>query len=599
MDQVEEIKQKIDIVSLINEYVPLKKAGRNFKANCPFHQEKTPSFMVSSELQIYKCFGCGETGDVFSFLQKHEGMDFAEALRFLADRVGIKLKSFDSKAQDEKERFYSLNSYTNKFYQYFLFNHPIGKKALDYLRSERGLRDETIKKFQIGFAPDIRGVLKKFLVDKKKFFPKDIERAGTIYFKGSDLVDRFRGRVTFPLFDHRGNILGFSGRILPGVSKEMAKYINSPETPIYHKSNVLFGLNFSKEDIKSSGFVIVTEGELDMISPWQEGFKNIVAIKGSALTEEQVRLLSRFTKRLVLALDSDIAGNMAARRGIVIAQKQGMEISVARFGKYKDPDEAVRGDRKYFSECITKAIGVWDFLIESVFEKNDSSTGDGKAKISNEIIPVLSSIPDKIVQAHYIEKVARKLNVPLEAVYKQIEEVSQEERETQRIVELPKKPEKTRRQLVEERFLTLAFQSDPKVLLKNHIFNLVQTPLPRRLLEEYRKYSEKEDKFSASKFTEKLPKELLEGYADMALKDLEGLTEDGQALEKEIKLVLKELEVMDIRHKLEELGVKIRDLEEKKDFDKLTKSQQKFKELALKLSKYEENSSRGIILQEV
>jgi len=599
MDQVEEIKQKIDIVSLINEYVPLKKAGRNFKANCPFHQEKTPSFMVSSELQIYKCFGCGETGDVFSFLQKHEGMDFAEALRFLADRVGIKLKSFDSKAQDEKERFYSLNSYTNKFYQYFLFNHPIGKKALDYLRSERGLRDETIKKFQIGFAPDIRGVLKKFLVDKKKFFPKDIERAGTIYFKGSDLVDRFRGRVTFPLFDHRGNILGFSGRILPGVSKEMAKYINSPETPIYHKSNVLFGLNFSKEDIKSSGFVIVTEGELDMISPWQEGFKNIVAIKGSALTEEQVRLLSRFTKRLVLALDSDIAGNMAARRGIVIAQKQGMEISVARFGKYKDPDEAVRGDRKYFSECITKAIGVWDFLIESVFEKNDSSTGDGKAKISNEIIPVLSSIPDKIVQAHYIEKVARKLNVPLEAVYKQIEEVSQEERETQRIVELPKKPEKTRRQLVEERFLTLAFQSDPKVLLKNHIFNLVQTPLPRRLLEEYRKYSEKEDKFSASKFTEKLPKELLEGYADMALKDLEGLTEDGQALEKEIKLVLKELEVMDIRHRLEELGVKIRDLEEKKDFDKLTKSQQKFKELALKLSKYEENSSRGIILQEV
>lgn len=600
MDQVEEVKQKTDIVSLINEYVLLKKAGRNFKANCPFHQEKTPSFIVSPELQIYKCFGCAETGDVFSFLEKQDGMDFAEALRFLAERVGVKLKSFKSGEESEKEKLYSLNYNTNNYYQYFLLKHSVGKKALDYLKNNRGLKEETIKAFKMGFSPNVRGVIKKFLVDKKKFYPKDIEKAGTIYFSGNEIVDRFRGRVTFPLFDHRGNIVGFSGRILPWEGKELAKYINSPETPIYHKSNVLFGLNFSKEEIKKAGYAIVTEGELDVVSPWQAGFKNIIAIKGSALTEEQVRLLYRFTKRIVLALDSDIAGDMAARRGIVIAQKQGFEITVARFGKFKDPDDVVRADPKYFEQCIKEAVGVWDFLIDSVFEKNDSKTGEGKQKISNEIVPILASIPDKIVQAHYIEIVSRKLNVPPEAVYEQVEGTKDTfKKDEEKIVTLPKKLEKTRRQLVEERLLTLAFQAEPEVLLNQKILNLVQTPLPKRLLEEYISFFQKEKTFSSSKFTEKLPKELLEGYADMALKDLEGITEDPALLEKEMSLVLKELAVISIRHKLEKLGVKIRELEEKKEFNKLVKFQEKFRELAGKLSRYEDDSSRGIILQEI
>jgi len=600
MDQVEEVKQKVDIVSIINEYVPLKKAGRNFKANCPFHQEKTPSFMVSPELQIYKCFGCGESGDVFTFLEKQEGMDFAEALRFLAEKVGVKLKSFQPGVQTEKEKLYNINLDTNNFYQYFLLNHQVGKRALEYLKKDRSLKDETIKTFKIGFSPNVAGVLKKFLVDKKKFFPKDVERAGTVYFKGNDIVDRFRGRVTFPLYDHRGNIVGFSGRILPWEGKEMAKYINSPETPVYHKSSILFGLNFTKEEIKKAGYAIITEGELDMISPYQAGYKNVIAIKGSALTEEQVRLLSRFTKRIVLALDSDIAGDMAARRGIVIAQKQGLEISVARFGEYKDPDDAIRADPKYFEKCINEAVGVWDFLIDSIFSKYNVDSGEGKQKISGEIVPILASIPDKIVQAHYIEIVSHKLSVPSEAVYGEISETKNEEtKEVEKIVSLPKKEEKTRRQLVEERLLSLAFQGNPEILLNKRVLSLIQTPLPKRILEEYEVFFQKEKKFSSTKFTEKLPKELLDGYADMILKDLEGITEDPALLEKEMGLVLKELSIISIRHKLEELGVKIRELEEKKEFDKLVKFQEKFRELAGKLSKYEEDPSRGIILQEI
>ncbi|MFH1971604.1 MAG: toprim domain-containing protein, partial [Patescibacteria group bacterium] len=308
------------------------------------------------------------------------------------------------------------------------------------------------------------------------------------------------------------------------------------------------------------------------------------------------------TKRIVLALDSDIAGDMAARRGIVIAQKQGLEISVARFGKYKDPDDAVRADPKYFEKCIKEAIGVWDFLIDSVFEKNDIGSGEGKRKISNEIIPVLISIPDKIVQAHYIEIVSRRLGVPPEAVYEQIEEQKEsikKDKDEDKIVTFPNKPQKTRRQLIEERLLSLAFQGEPKVLLNEKILGLVQTPLTKRILEVYVEYIQKEKTFSSSKFTEKLPKELLDGYANMILKDLEGITEDPALLEKEMSVVIKELEILSIRHKLEKLGVKIRELEENKEFDKLVKFQEKFRELAGKLSKYEESSSRGIILQEI
>ena len=600
-DQVEEVKQKTDIVSLINEYLPLKKAGRNFKANCPFHNEKTPSFMVSPELQIYRCFGCSETGDVFTFLQKYEGMEFVEALRFLAERVGVKLRSFRPGEQSEKERLYKINTLTSKFYQYFLFDHPVGKDALNYLIKQRGLKSETVKAFKIGFSPNVRGILKRFLVDKKKIKSKEIERAGTVYFKGNFIVDRFRGRIVFPLFDHRGNVVGFSGRTLPSEKRQdLAKYINSPETPVYHKSNLLFGLNLAKDEIKKQGFAIVVEGELDMISPWQAGFKNTVAIKGSALTEEQVRLLSRFTKRIVLALDADIAGDMAARRGIVTAQKQGLEVKVVRLEDFKDPDEAVRKNPGSFKKAIETAVGVWDFLVDLIFSRFNVKTGEGKTKISAQIVPVLVSIPDKIVQAHYIELVAGKLGVPSEAVYEQVEEEFKKgQKEAEKVVQIPKKPEKSRRQLLEERLLTLAFQSDPRILEKKQISSLVVTPLTKRILEEYQKYAQKNKKFSSSKFTQKLPKELLTGYADMVLRDLEDLTEDKEVLEKELKLVLRELEIMSVRHKLEKLGVNIRELEEKKEFVKLAKMQEKFKELTSKLSRYKEESGQGIILQEI
>jgi len=299
-NQIEEVKGRTDIVDIIGERIELKKAGRNYKANCPFHGEKTPSFMVSPELQIFKCFGCGEAGDVFGFLEKYEGMEFSEALKYLADRAGIKLQKLHGGQSSEKEKLIEINTQALRFYNYLLLSHPVGKKALDYLINDRGLKKETIKEFQLGFSPQNSYPLQKYLIDKKKFEAKDIERAGIGILRGSGFYDRFGGRVIFPLFDHRGNPIGFSGRILPWDKRETGKYINSPETPIYHKSNVLFGLNLTRSFIKKKKTAIVVEGELDLISSWQAGIKNIVAIKGSALTDEQIGKIGAMAEKETL-----------------------------------------------------------------------------------------------------------------------------------------------------------------------------------------------------------------------------------------------------------------------------------------------------------
>ena len=465
-DQVADIKLHTDIVSIIGERIELKKAGRNYKASCPFHGEKTASFMVSPELQIFKCFGCAEAGDVFTFLEKFEGMEFPEALQYLADRAGIKLQKVHNSQTSEKEKIIEINTITLRFYNYLLLNHEVGKKALEYLIKERGLTKSTIEEFQLGYSPEDLTHINKFLIEKKKFTPIDLEKAGIGIAKGPNIFDRFRGRVIFPLFDHRGNPIGFAGRILPWANQDMAKYINSPETPVYHKSSVLYGLNVTRGLIKKKKVAIIVEGELDAISSYQAGIKNVVAIKGSALTEDQVRLLSRFAQKFILALDADLAGDAAARRGLTIADNLGVEVKIAKLTDSKDPDEAARNNLEGYKKDLIASVGIWDFLINSVFSRFDTKSGQGKSKISKELTPILAGIEDKIVQAHYANIVAGKLGVPLEAVTGEIQKITKGESVSQ-ITQQEKPKEKGRQELLEERFLALAFSSDPKIILSS------------------------------------------------------------------------------------------------------------------------------------
>lgn len=562
-DQVEEVKSKTDIVSLIGDSVKLTKAGKHFKGLCPFHSEKTPSFTVSPELQIYKCFGCGEAGDVFNFLEKYEGMEFSEALKFLADRAGVELIKNKNFASGEKEILYQINALAAKFYHYLLLNHAVGKESLEYVMKTRGLLRETIETFQVGFAPENQNALVSYLVSKKKYKPEDLQKAGVAVALSGRYVDRFRGRIIFPLIDHRGNSVGLAGRIMPGPkSQKLAKYINSPETLIYHKSSMLYGLNITRSEIKKSKFAVVTEGELDMISSYQCGIRNVVAIKGSALTEEQVRILSRLTSNIILALDSDLAGDSAARRGIAIAQKLGMNIKVAKLGQYKDPDDAARADPEGLKNAIKNSINIWDFLIESIFAKHEAHSGEGKAIISREVIPVLASIEDKIVQSHYATLVGTRLGVSVETVLSQVGSGNAEVPKA--TTQKPEPRQLSRRELLERDLLYLGFNSKPDLLLQSKVSDLITGHSASRLLQALEEYLLTTDRFDAALYLKSLPDELGRSFSEMML--------DAKEEEQTIEQVLHEFEdtyfqLVLLNHKLrlEELTAKMNLQEKNKD----------------------------------
>jgi DNA primase len=528
-------------------------------------------------------------------------MDFPEALKYLADKAGVKLERVNLSDSGDRERLIDLNSQALRFYNYLLTEHPVGKKALDYLIDDRGLKLETIKEFQLGFSPDNSYAFKKFLIDKKKFLPSDVERAGLGLIRGGNIYDRFNGRVIFPLFDHRGNPIGFAGRILPWDKRDTGKYINSPETPLYHKSNVLYALNLTRGLIKKKKVAIVVEGELDAISSYQAGIKNVVAIKGSALTEEQIRLLSRFAPKFILALDSDMAGDAAARRGLTTASNAGIEVRVAKITNFKDPDEAARGDLEGYKKDLIGAEGSWDYLIDSVFGRYKSETGSGTAKISKELTPILAQINDKIVQSHYINLVARKLNVPLSAVSQEVEKIvnpSKESPKTERADTSPEAVKHGRRDLLEERFLALSFQSDPESLIKGRAESLLQLSLNKRLLAEFKTYRDKHQSFNVSEFGAQLPPELFSGFSKMMLIDNEEIVENPDELKKELDLVGKELKIVTIRDDLKLLVSQMRTLEETGEKDQLLKAQNQFNKLAKSLKMLEEEDSSGIILSE-
>jgi DNA primase len=274
MDQVTEIREKIDIVSFLADYMPLKKAGRNFKTTCPFHNEKTASLVISPERQIWHCFGCGKGGDVYTFLMEYESMEFPEALRSLAKKAGVNLResSFKQGEYSEKENIFTVNNHALKFYHYVLTELSAGKEALSYLLDKRKINKGIIDTFQLGFAPAAGSALSNYLSQKKGFKNRDLVAAGVSLERGTNLYDFFRGRIIFPLFDHRSNVTGFSGRALNDI--DMPKYLNTKETAVYHKGSMFFGLNTAKEEIKQKQDAIIVEGEFDVISMYMEGIKN-------------------------------------------------------------------------------------------------------------------------------------------------------------------------------------------------------------------------------------------------------------------------------------------------------------------------------------
>jgi DNA primase len=584
MDDIAEVKKKTDIIGIIGEHVQLKKAGKHYKGLCPFHAERSASFTVSPELQIYKCFGCGESGDVFTFLEKYEGMEFYEALTFLAGRANYTLTK-KSTVRSNKEELFSINELAAKFYHYVLVKHPLGKEALNYLTNERRLTLSTIETFCIGYSPETSSVFQQFFLKKKNIKKDDLIRSGIVYEKGNLIVDRFRGRVVFPLTDHRGNVRGFSGRILPKDNgRDLAKYINTPETPIYSKSELLFGLSITKKDIKKLKQAVVMEGELDVISAWQVGLKNVVAIKGSALTSEQATILSRFCSKVVLALDSDFAGDAAARRGITILERLGFDVLVATFGEYKDPDEAARADSSALFGYIDNARGVWDFVIDSVFKRLDGTDGAAKSHISREIVPVLSSIQDAIVRAHYTNSVALRLGVSPEAVAKEVEkqeergEASSSQSTNSKVEQSPdiKTQDNTS---WEDRILALSLAHKPKSISTLFKDKIIVDEVLTRIFAEYTG----ED---ISSYIAKLPPELIGRAQDLVLTDLPDKTFE---LEKELTDLIKRIKRIRLNEKSDLILEKMRRIESRTGDtdDEMHTLQEEFSKVAFEIRELE------------
>ncbi|TSC85062.1 MAG: DNA primase [Parcubacteria group bacterium Gr01-1014_13] len=413
MTDTQAIKDRLDIVQIIGEYIPLKKAGANWKANCPFHNEKSPSFMVHPEKQFWHCFGCSKGGDVFSFLQEMEGLEFSEALKILADRAGVKLDTFVSDInKSQKNRILEINAKAAYFFHQFLLEMPASGGARDYL-SRRQLKPETIEEWKVGFIPEQWDLLTQYLLKKGNNVDDLLASGLTIKKDGGGVYDRFRGRIMFPIWDAHGNNVGFTGRVLVETEKSGGKYINTPQTLVFDKSRILYGLNKAKTEIKNKDFTVLVEGQMDVIACHQAGMKNVVASSGTALTFEQIKLLKRYSNNIAIAFDADAAGQNAAKRGIDLALEQGMNIKIIQIpaGAGKDADECLKKNSAVWFKAVENAKEVMEWYFASVLLGADKHDPKQKQKIADTLLAEIIRLPYAVERDHWLKKLADELSV--------------------------------------------------------------------------------------------------------------------------------------------------------------------------------------------
>jgi DNA primase len=415
---VEEIKSRINIVELIGEYIRVTKAGSNWRALCPFHNEKSPSFMISEERKSYHCFGCGKGGDVFSFVMEMEGIGFREALEQLAQKAGVELKKFEGKGKKEvkiKPRLYLIMELATKWYEKNLWEGKGKGNILGYLR-KRGLTDETIKKFRLGYAPDGWRNMLEFLL-RRNHKIEEIAKTGLLVEKDTKgeisetrYYDRFRDRIMFPVQDIMGRVVGFSARVAPGGNEKSAKYINTPQTELYDKSNVLYGLHLAKTEIKKKDEAILVEGNTDVIASHQAGLSNTIAVSGTALTVEQIKIIKRYTNNLKMAFDMDLAGQAAAKRSAKVCLENDLDVRIVLLPYGKDAADVIKEDRKIWKEAVEKAEGMLDYYFKDAFSRFDAKNPTDKKKIAKVLLNIIKDISSPIEQSHWLKILADKLD---------------------------------------------------------------------------------------------------------------------------------------------------------------------------------------------
>ncbi|MCD8561748.1 DNA primase, partial [Candidatus Saccharibacteria bacterium] len=412
-DAKEEVRARLNIEDVIGEYVQLKRAGRNFKGLSPFSGEKTPSFFVSPEKNIWHDFSSNKGGDVFSFVMEVEGLDFRAALELLAQRAGVDLSVYDSKGSQErakqKRRLLEAHQLAARYYQQSLLQN---ERALQYVFQKRGLSKAIVQEFQIGYAPDSGTALTQFLT-RKGFTKQELSQAGLTNRFGGDL---FRGRMMVPLMDASGQVIGFTGRILAD-EPNAPKYLNTPQTMLYDKGRHVFGLSQAKEAIRTKDYAVIVEGNLDVVSSHQAGVTEVVATAGTAMTEAHLKALVRLASTVRLAFDGDAAGLAATERAIPIAQQVGIDLTIVSLPEgVKDPDELIQQDPKLWQVAIAGAVGVIDWLLEQYTKREDMTAPVGKRRFTTAALAVVRALNDPVEQEHYLQKIATYTSTSLEAV---------------------------------------------------------------------------------------------------------------------------------------------------------------------------------------
>ncbi|KKS13165.1 MAG: primase protein [Candidatus Magasanikbacteria bacterium GW2011_GWA2_41_55] len=456
----------MDVVDLISEYIQLKPAGANFKACCPFHQEKSPSFMVSRPKQIWHCFGCQNGGDIFGFVMKMEGMEFPEALRLLAEKAGVELPAHSNElSSSARNRILDILKLATKFYHKILMESSRAQTARDYLQ-KRGLSTSIIEEWQIGFVPDVWDTLTGFLL-KKGFGINDLTAAGlTIQKPGGGNYDRFRGRIMFPLSDVHGNVVGFTGRLLNETTENAGgKYVNTPQTEVYDKSEILFGLNKAKQEIKRQDRAIIVEGQMDVIACHQAGQINVAASSGTALTLEQIKLLKRFTNNLYLAFDSDAAGQNAAERGISLALEEGTQVRVITLppDAGKDPDECLKKNPELWFKSVDGAQLFMEYFFKKNLAGKNFTDPTVRSQVATTLLNQIAKIPDVIEQDFWLKKLTGVLDVDITLLRERLTDLRRKPMYNQKEAPADKKNQATEQnapEIASENLMSIVLQDE-------------------------------------------------------------------------------------------------------------------------------------------
>lgn len=462
---VQEIKERLSIEEVVSSYIKLDRIGSNLKAKCPFHNEKTPSFFISPDRGTYYCFGCAAKGDIFTFVEEFEGLDFKGALKLLADKAGVKLTFQNKEEEGEKDRLHRIMEEATL---YFINNLSKQKDVLEYLKS-RGITEHTIKDFKIGYAkldwrdihPHLRG---------KGFSDKDIEKAGLTKSSEKGFYDRFRGRIMFPIADSSGRIIAFSGRIFVDDGKS-AKYLNSPDTPIFSKSYVLYGLDKAKESIRKNNFSILVEGQMDLILSHQAGFKNTIASSGTALSDATISkenvvsnlgLVRRLSENIVLAFDTDRAGFEASSRAGKIALSLGMDVKVANMREGIDPADLIRDSgAEAWKSAVRDSKHLIEFLLDKVLKNHKDNTRKAGREIKEKVLPYIDALASSIEKAYFLKKISDASMIPESALKEDLDRIEQDPKYQEiKTEEDPSENKEFRRDYIERRLLGIMFWQD-------------------------------------------------------------------------------------------------------------------------------------------